>query len=451
MKRSTIVISALVVNSSVALGQCGYEGEFYLPADNASHDRFGSAIVIDGSLMLVSASDAQTGGVPGGAVYVYDRATRTELLRFSRPGGLPGDAFGSTIALHGTTAMIGAPLYDGSHINQGASFLFDVTTGAQLFELPRPPAGLGENFGGTGDLDGTHALLGVASRNGGNGAVLVYDIATGSLLDEWLSPMPEPGELFGVRVVIADGVAYIGAQRTTVNGRRNAGSVYAIDIVTGTPLDQFTAADAGRDDWFGDSLAVSGDRLIVGAPQDNNTAGTEAGAVYVFSITTGDQLFKYVPSGATTGARVGTSVAVSGDVGIVGGHDNATPWDAVGNAHLFDLTNGQEIARLQASDTVLGDGFGRRVAIDGQIAYVCAAAHNDGAGREGGLYRFEQIVPSGPCPPDLNDDCRLDFFDVLTFLNLFADQHPSADFALDGVYDFFDVQAFLDAFSAGCP
>lgn len=54
------------------------------------------------------------------------------------------------------------------------------------------------------------------------------------------------------------------------------------------------------------------------------------------------------------------------------------------------------------------------------------------------------------CPPDLNDDGTLDFFDALLFLNQFAAGEESGDFNDDGSFDFFDVQAFLAAFATGC-
>ena len=55
------------------------------------------------------------------------------------------------------------------------------------------------------------------------------------------------------------------------------------------------------------------------------------------------------------------------------------------------------------------------------------------------------------CGPDLTGEGTLDFFDVLAFLQAFANMEPIADFANDGVFDFFDVLAFLQAFDAGCP
>lgn len=55
------------------------------------------------------------------------------------------------------------------------------------------------------------------------------------------------------------------------------------------------------------------------------------------------------------------------------------------------------------------------------------------------------------CPPDLNGDGQLDFFDVSAFLTAFNAQDSVADFNNDGDWDFFDISAFLTAYSAGCP
>jgi hypothetical protein len=55
------------------------------------------------------------------------------------------------------------------------------------------------------------------------------------------------------------------------------------------------------------------------------------------------------------------------------------------------------------------------------------------------------------CPPDLNGDGELNFFDVSAFLNAYSAQDPIADFTNDGQFDFFDVSGFLNSFNTGCP
>jgi hypothetical protein len=68
-----------------------------------------------------------------------------------------------------------------------------------------------------------------------------------------------------------------------------------------------------------------------------------------------------------------------------------------------------------------------------------------------GLNMDGSYTISLPCPADLNDDRELNFLDVSSFLSMFADGQPEADFAPDGMFNFLDVSAFLTAFAAGCP
>jgi len=55
------------------------------------------------------------------------------------------------------------------------------------------------------------------------------------------------------------------------------------------------------------------------------------------------------------------------------------------------------------------------------------------------------------CPPDINNDGELNFFDVSAFLAAFTAADPIADFNDDGQFNFFDVSIFLTAFGGGCP
>ncbi len=67
-----------------------------------------------------------------------------------------------------------------------------------------------------------------------------------------------------------------------------------------------------------------------------------------------------------------------------------------------------------------------------------------------GAAEFQGTTPTD-CPPDINDDGTLNFFDISAFLTAFNAQDPVADFNDDGTFNFFDISAFLSAFSAGCP
>lgn len=87
---------------------------------------------------------------------------------------------------------------------------------------------------------------------------------------------------------------------------------------------------------------------------------------------------------------------------------------------------------------------------DGTGPALYAGGDFDGAGDVPAEGVARWTCPEETCPPDLNDDGVLNFFDIQAFLQAFANHDPIADFTHDGQFNFFDVQAFLQAFSTGC-
>jgi hypothetical protein len=152
-----------------------------------------------------------------------------------------------------------------------------------------------------------------------------------------------------------------------------------------------TPANRSNQDWFGISVAISGDTVVVGAFDSNiETTGT----TYVFVKTTGrwgnmTQTAVLTPSDG--GAGFGTSVAISGDTIIVGAAnasnlDFQTPQQqGPGAAYVFvkpqtGWTDMTETAKLAASDAADGDAFGYNVSIGGDTVAVGALFAHSGAG-----------------------------------------------------------------------
>jgi hypothetical protein len=147
--------------------------------------------------------------------------------------------------------------------------------------------------------------------------------------------------------------------------------------------------EGARGDWFGTSVAMSGDVAIVGAPLDGGR-GTAAGTAYVFERDgTGNwrrtQLTAHDGQGTD---RFGTSVAIAQDRAIVGAvGDNDRGYHS-GTAYVFERRGGVwiEAAKLTPGDGVRRDEFGWSVAIAGDLAVVgTLAAH-----RPGSAYVFQR-------------------------------------------------------------
>lgn len=139
--------------------------------------------------------------------------------------------------------------------------------------------------------------------------------------------------------------------------------------------DQFVSADVEQGDDFGQVLATSGNRVIIGAPRDDD-AGASSGAVYVFERQPSGwvQVQKLVALDAAAGANFGFDVDIDGDSIIVGAFGDMELGFDAGAAYVFDYdgTQWNQSAKLLASNSFVGDLFGIDVAIQGDRAFVGA-------------------------------------------------------------------------------
>jgi len=188
---------------------------------------------------------------------------------------------------------------------------------------------------------------------------------------------------FGRAASAGDNVVAVGARFESSAGSR-AGAVYIfMRDVNGWFQDaKLTASDAAPYDEFGYAVSVSDDLLIVGAPFDN-AVGTDSGSAYVFRQAEPGWVeeAKLVPSDGQGLDRFGQAVAVSGDWLLVGAPLDDDAGSDSGSAYLFrhDGTAWVEHAKLKAGGGMSGGQFGGAVALDGDIALVGAPQEDAGA------------------------------------------------------------------------
>ena len=122
-----------------------------------------------------------------------------------------------------------------------------------------------------------------------------------------------------------------------------------VDPWIATELAKLTASDAAALDEFGNSVAISGDTAVVGARDDDNAGGPNAGSAYVFERNQGGagawgEVLKLTASDAAAQDRFGWSVALSGDTAVVGAYlgDHAGGTDA-GSAYVYGISFSSEI------------------------------------------------------------------------------------------------------------
>jgi len=340
----------------------------------------GVAAVADGQV-LVGEPGNQT--LPG-IVYVYERSGSgwTEAARLTVSAiDAPPDGFGRSLDADGSMAVIGAPAWDGG---RGAAMIYQRNQAGEWSEVARlSPDGLGDDarFGSAAAIDGGMVLVAAAGANEGAGAVHVF---TGSGAD-WtpaaeVLPMEGAGQGFGTGLAFAGGATLV----TTAPSRDAPMEVYGftVEAVSGMAgpvgrLDPDT--DLGERNGFGAALAVRGSVGLVGAPG----AAGGAGAVVTFGLDA--ETGAWAPDGVlrpfySSGRdQFGSALGFDGDQLWVGAPGANTRMGAV---YRFDRdAAGWSGVTLSARDDLAENAsFGSSVAVAGDVAVVGAGGIDSRAG-----------------------------------------------------------------------
>jgi len=377
--------------SMVKAGAPWDEIQKVVASDGADVDIFGSSSAISGNIAIFGAPSLVGNAVPG-AAYVFDATSGAQLFKLVASDGAAGDLFGFSVAISGNIAIVGADRDDDNGEDSGSAYVFDVTTGQQLFKLVASDGTAGDSFGNAVTLEGNIAVVGAPLANGqGNntGAAYVFDVTTGTELLKLSAGDGASNDRFGHAVGISGNTVVVGAWSDDDNGV-DSGSAYLFDVTTGQQIgSKILAFDGAGSDEFGATVAISGNTVVVGSPDDDDN-GTDSGSAYCFDVTSGQLLFKVVASDGTKTDRFGNSVSISGNTAVIGSRFGTGAVTNSGSAFVVDVTTGQEVVKLFASDGATADHFGESVAIDGDLA-VIGASFDDGAGTNSGSgYVYQQ-------------------------------------------------------------
>ncbi len=224
-----------------------------------------------------------------------------------------------------------------------------------------------------------------------------------------VSPTINPRDMLGISVAISGNTAVIGAPATNLPGSIGPGAAYVF-VRSGTSWSmqaKLVPSDGMEDDMFGQSVALSGDAVIVGAPH-HTVSKTWQGAAYIYtrSGTTWTQQKKLTALDAQMNDKFGSSVAISGDIAVVGSplDDKGTLLVDAGSISVYQRsgTTWDLIQKEFAFPSKADDRFGFSVAIDGKLMVVGAPYHDIGFFTKGGAaYTFfwdelEQLWQQNP-------------------------------------------------------
>jgi len=346
-------------------------------SDTAAGDTFGFSVALSGTTAVVGAPGHSANGNYAGSAYVFTDSGGTWMQTAELHGSdnAAGDWFGSAVAVDGSTAIVGAPAHAGV---AGSAYVFSNTGGtwSQSAELNGSVA-LGY-FGYAVGISGTNAIVGAPGVPTKTGNAFVFSDTGGTWSQAaTLSGTGGGAHDFGQAVAIDASVAAVGAWST------KKGAAYVYNDTGGAWVQTALPTVAG----LGAAVAVSGTTVVVSAV----SASGNNGKAYVYT-SSGTLTASIVPSVKEGGDFFGNrAVDISGTTLIVGAPDHG----AVGGAFVFDNTSGttwQQVADLANADSNTGDGTGAAVAVSPFGAVAGAPAH-DGVGR---AYLFPKPPPWHP-------------------------------------------------------
>ncbi len=333
-----------------------------------------------------------------------------ELAKVTANDGLAGDRFGNQVAIDGTHAVVAA--LQKSPI--GAAYLIDVVTGCQSGEFLASDGGILDSFGSSVAIHGTTVIVGAAGHvhNGEiGGAAYLFDLSTGMEIAELRPDDPAVNlRSFGSAVALGDTFALVGAPFDDSAGSQ-AGSAYVFDLATGAQVAKLASSDLKAFDRFGDAVAIDGSIAIIGAG-GKSYKPQGPGAAYLFDLSSGQQTAKLSASDGQVNDQFGSAVAIQGPMALVGAFGNNDYGFASGAAYLFDTATGAEIAKLLPSSGAFGEHFGEAVALSDSLAIIGAPSAGVNGVDGGAVFCFDLQTRTEIAlitPGDIAED---DFFGV---------------------------------------
>ena len=271
---------------------------FYVGAN----DQFGCSVAISGDTIVVGAPWDNGEWTDEGAAYVFVRSGTTWSLQrrlprssigFSQQGAL----MGASVAIAGDTIVVGEPGRDvGSNADHGAAYVY-VRSGTDWSRVADLSAAGSSSdwFGSSVAVWGDTAVVGAPYHDLGanfdQGEAFVFVGWGTGWSEKWsqqaglLAVGGARGDEFGASVAISGDTIVAGAGKDDVGASLNQGSAYVFSR-SGTTWSQqqhLTASDGAADDRFGCSVAISGDSAVIGALYDDVGAFTDGGSAYVFT------------------------------------------------------------------------------------------------------------------------------------------------------------------------
>ncbi len=306
-------------------------GIFLTAHDPIEEAQFGRSVAVDGNTVVVGApeGDNETPPFAPGAAYVFRRIGKTYFLeaKLEAPDPQLGAEFGRAVAIKENVIVVGARFASSGEVPRaGAAYVFRKIGWKWVFEqkITSSDSSAEDNFGRAVALDDD--LLVVTARkedisSPDVGAAYVFHRKGRTWKQEakLTASDPNPAALFGQSAAVQGNLIVIGARDADTPVAKGTGALYLFGWIHGkwVEFDKLYASDGKSGDQFAFNIAVSGNIIAAGARRADLTSPnrSNAGAAYLFGFTGREwkEIQKLTASDAKAGDEFGHSVAMSGD------------------------------------------------------------------------------------------------------------------------------------------
>ncbi len=371
-------------------------------ADAAPDSQFGWAVAMDHDVLVVGAPRDDELATDAGAAYVYRRSgtSWTYETKLTASDATLEDRFGWSVAVNGNVIAVGAYQNDAVAPDSGAVYVFnyDGMDWGQTQKLTASDGANSDRFGYSVSVDEDVLVTGAYGDDDAgsmSGSAYVFRHGASWVEEQKLTAAgAASADFFGWTVSVSGDYVLVGAPLTDVVGL-NSGAVY-VHRYDGQDWDdqtKITPSDAADGDNFGYSVSIDGERFVAGA-QLVDSHVPNSGAVYVYRLDGADWLKEQKIRASDGGEedRLGYVVSLSGEVLVAGAYRNDEAGADTGAAYVYAHNGfrgywGLE-EKLIASDGTDGDEFGRSVATKRGFALVGAPYDADAGPDTGAAYLY---------------------------------------------------------------
>ena len=399
--------------------EVGYDHAQLLPTGAGDRAWLGYAVAMDGDTAVLGAPLADDLADDAGAAYVYtwNDSAWVEAGQLLAGDGAASDEFGTSVAVSGGTIFVGAPLHDAAALDAGAVYVFnfDGNDWVQTDKLTPTQLGLGDEFGTSVAIDGDYAIVGAPfdvtqGLSAGAAYAFVYEGLNGWVLQQRILPADGAAlDRFGWSVALSGQTALVGAPLEDDAGL-GAGAAYTFLAGGGQWMQEAKLLPTGWGSWqqFGSAVAIDGDTALVGAPGDD-LRSPNAGAAFLFDRYDGGWTFieqALPPAARADGFGFGARVAIDGNIALIGafGADDLGPDGGAVSALRRDEGVWIDDATLLPIDGLPQERFGA-VAVSGSRAIIGAYEDHYNGFAAGSAFAFGGL-------DDCDNNGRLDVTDI---------------------------------------